>query len=59
MFVLKNVDILPLKQLLKNSGAIITNWKGKNDITSGNIIVSSNIVLHKKFLKLIKLNNII
>ena len=56
---LKNVDILPLLRLLKNSGATVTDWKGKNNISKGNIIVSSNKILHSKILKLIKLNKII
>ena len=56
---LKNVDILPLLRLLKNSGATVTDWKGKNNISKGNIIVSSNKILHSKNFKLIKLNKII
>ena len=56
---LKNVDILPLLKLLNNSGAIVTDWKGKNNIFKGDIIVSSNKILHNKIIKLIKLNKII
>ncbi len=56
---LKKVDILPLIKLLKNSGAIITDWNGKNNISKGDIIVSSNNILHDKILKLIKLKKII
>ncbi len=56
---LKKVDIFPLLKLLKNSGAIITDWHGKNNISKGDIVVSSNKILHNKILKLIKLNKII
>jgi myo-inositol-1(or 4)-monophosphatase len=56
---LKQVDILPLKKLLNNAGAIISDWRGDTDISSGNIVASSNIILHKKILKLIKLNKIV
>jgi len=55
---LKQVDILPVKKLLENAGAIITNWSGKTDLSDGKIIAASNKVLHKKFLRLIKKNKI-
>ena len=55
---LKQVDILPVKKLLENAGAIITNWEGHRDISEGKIIASGNKLLHNQFLKLIKLNKI-
>ena len=51
---LKKVDILPLIAIIENSGAIITDWNGKKDFSSGKVLVSSNIKIHKKLLKVIK-----
>ena len=56
---LKQVDILPLKKLILESGAHITNWKGLNDTSKGEIILASNRTIHKNFLKVLKVNNII
>ena len=54
---LKKVDIDPLIPIIKNSGGVITNWKGKEDFSTGNIIVSSNRILHTKMLS--RLNKIL
>ncbi len=51
---LKPYDILPLIPIIKNSGAIITNWKNEPAENGGNIIASSNKALHKKILRLLK-----
>ena len=51
---IKTFDILPLLPILRNSGAIVTNFKGVSDFKSADIIVSRNLVLHKKMLKLLK-----
>ncbi len=56
---LKQVDILPLKKLILESGAHITNWKGLKDTSKGEIILASNKTIHKNFLKVLKVNNII
>jgi len=50
---LKKVDILPLISIIRNSGAIITDWQGKNEFKKGDVLVSANKKLHKKFLKII------
>ena len=50
----KTYDILPLIPILKNSGAVITNFKGRLDFKSPEILVSRNLILHKKMLKLLK-----
>ena len=50
---LKLVDILPLVAIIKNSGGIITNWKGKEAFNDGKILVSPNLIVHNKFLKII------
>ena len=52
---LKKVDILPLVSILDNSGAIITNWKGKRNFSEGKILVSGNKELHKKLLKIVRI----
>ena len=51
---LKPYDILPLIPIIKNSGAIVTNWKNEPAENGGNIIASSNKALHKKILRLLK-----
>ena len=51
---LKPYDILPLIPIMKNSGAIITNWKNESAEKGGNILASSNKNLHNKILKLLK-----
>ncbi len=51
---LKPYDILPLIPILKNSGAIVTNWKNQPAENGGNIIATSNKILHNKILKLLK-----
>jgi len=51
---LKSYDILPLIPIIRNSGGIVSNWKGEPAEKGGNIIASSNRKLHKKILKLIK-----
>ena len=44
----KEVDILPLIPIIENSGGKITNWNGESDISKGDILVSSNSILHAK-----------
>tara|TARA_Y100001958_G_C21140929_1_gene479655 strand:- start:340 stop:1134 length:795 start_codon:yes stop_codon:yes gene_type:complete len=51
---LKPYDILPLIPIMKNSGAIVTNWKNEPAENGGNILASSNKILHNKILKLLK-----
>jgi len=51
---LKPYDILPLIPIIKNSGAIVTNWKNQPAEKGGNIIASSNKALHNKILRLLK-----
>ena len=51
---LKPYDILPLIPIIKNSGAIVTNWKNEPAEIGGNIIASSNKILHNKILRLLK-----
>tara|TARA_B100001057_G_scaffold477494_1_gene546768 strand:+ start:1882 stop:2682 length:801 start_codon:yes stop_codon:yes gene_type:complete len=50
---LKPYDILPLIPIMKNSGAIVTNWKNEPAEKGGNILATSNKILHKKILKLL------
>ena len=47
-------DIHPLIPIIKASGGIITTWNNKNAVKAGNVLVSSNKIIHNKFLKLLK-----
>ncbi len=47
-------DIHPLIPIIKASGGIITTWNNKDAVRAGNVLVSSNKLIHKKFLKLLK-----
>ena len=51
---LKPYDILPLIPIIKNSGAMVTNWKNKPAENGGNILATSNKKLHYKILNLLK-----
>ncbi len=51
---LKPYDILPLIPIIKNSGAVVTNWKNGPAENGGNIIAASNKALHRKILRLLK-----
>ena len=51
---LKPYDILPLIPIIKNSGAIVTNWKNEPAEKGGNILATSNKILHNKILNLLK-----
>ena len=51
---LKPYDILPLIPIIKNAGAIISNWKNEPAEKAGNIIATSNKKLHNKILNLLK-----
>ena len=47
---MKKHDIIPVLPILLNSGAVISDWKGGNNYLTGEVIVSANKKLHKKFL---------
>ena len=47
-------DIHPLIPIIKAAGGIITTWNNSNAIKAGNIICSSNKVIHNKLLKILK-----
>ena len=51
---LKPYDILPLIPIIKNSKAIVTNWKNQPAENGGNILATSNKKLHKKILRLLR-----
>ena len=40
--------------LIKNAGGYITTWRGKNPKIGGSIVASSNQLLHKKILNMLK-----
>ncbi len=47
-------DIHPLIPIIKAAGGIISTWSNKDAIKAGNIICSSNKIIHKKLLKILK-----
>jgi len=47
-------DIHPMISLIKNAGGYITTWRGKNPKIGGSIVASSNQLLHKKILNMLK-----
>ena len=47
-------DIHPLIPIIKAAGGYISTWDKRDAINAGNILVSSNKVIHNKFLKLLK-----
>jgi len=51
---LKPYDILPLIPIIKNSGAVVTNWKNEPAENGGNILATSNKILHNRILNLLK-----
>ncbi len=51
---LKLVDILPIVLIVKNSGAIITDWNGGENFNLGKIIVAPNKKIHSYFIKILK-----
>jgi len=51
---LKIVDILPIILIVKNSGALITDWQGNSDFSKGQVLVCSNKKIQKYYLNLLK-----
>ncbi len=47
-------DIHPIIPIVKASGGIITTWDNNNPIQAGNVLLSNNLINHKKILKLLK-----
>jgi len=47
-------DIHPLIPIIKASGGIATTWDNKDAKNGGSVLISSNKIIHKKFLKLLK-----
>ena len=47
-------DIHPLIPIIKASGGIATTWKNKDAKYAGNILISANKTIHRKFLKLLR-----
>ncbi len=47
-------DVHPIIPIINAAGGNISNWKNKSATRAGNILASSNLLLHKKFLKLLK-----
>ena len=47
-------DIHPLIPIIKAAGGIVTNWKNEDAVRAGNILVTTNKIIHKKMLKLLR-----
>jgi myo-inositol-1(or 4)-monophosphatase len=47
-------DIHPVIPIIKAAGGIISTWDNQDAVKAGNILVSANIDIHKKFLRLLK-----
>ena len=47
-------DIHPLIPIIEAAGGIVTTWKNQNASKAGNILVSTNKTIHKRFLKILK-----
>ena len=47
-------DIHPLIPIIESAGGTVSNWKNESAVKAGNILVSANKKIHKKFLKILK-----
>jgi len=47
-------DIHPLIPIIKAAGGYISTWDNRDAINAGNVLVSSNKIIHNRFLKLLK-----
>ena len=47
-------DIHPLIPIIEGAGGIVTTWKNEKAVKAGDILVSTNINIHKKLLKILK-----
>ena len=47
-------DIHPMIPLIENAGGHITTWEGKDPRVGGSVVASSNKIIHKKILNLLK-----
>ena len=47
-------DIHPLIPIISAAGGVVSTWRNKNPIKAGNIICSSNKIIHNKILKILK-----
>ncbi len=47
-------DIHPLIPIIKAAGGIVTTWDNQSALQAGNILVSTNKNVHKRFLKLLR-----
>ena len=47
-------DIHPLIPIIKASGGIVSTWKNQNAVKAGDILVTTNKVIHIKLLKILK-----
>ena len=50
----KSWDIHPWVPIIKSAGGFISNWKGEEVDKGGNILISNNLINHKKIINKIK-----
>jgi len=51
---LKKIDIFPIRRIVENSGAILTDWKDGVNFEKGRVLVTTNKKIHNYFLKILK-----
>jgi myo-inositol-1(or 4)-monophosphatase len=51
---LKIVDIFPIRLILENAGAILTDWNGGTKFEKGRVLVSPNKKIHNFYLNILK-----
>ena len=54
---LKPFDIVPLIPIIEKAGGLVTTWNNRSAIQGGNILATSNKILHNKILKILKSSN--
>ena len=51
---LKKIDIFPIRMIVENSGAILTDWEGGVKFEKGRVLVAPNKKIHNYYLKILK-----
>ena len=54
---LKPFDIVPLIPIIEKAGGLVTTWNNRSAIQGGDILATSNKILHNKILKILKSSN--
>ena len=54
---LKPFDIVPLIPIIEKAGGVVTTWSNRSAVHGGNILATSNKIIHNKILKILKSSN--